>query len=101
MRRILVDGARRRKSQKRGGGWVRDELDAIAAPEPDDELLALDEAMKKLALADPIKARLVELRYFGGLTSDQAAAVLDISPSTADRYWTYARAWLQAAIRGN
>ena len=100
MRRILIESARRRQSQKRGGGWVRDDLDAVAAPEPDDELLALDEALQKLALADPLKAKLVELRYFAGLTSDQAAEVLGISPSTADRHWAYARAWLQAAVRG-
>ena len=100
MRRILVESARRRKSQKRGGGWIRDELDAVAAPEPDDELLALDEALQELAAIDPAKAKLVELRYFAGLTSDQAAEALDISPSTADRHWAYARAWLRAAIQG-
>ena len=101
MRRILIDSARRRQSQKRGGGWGRDNLDAIVAPEPDDQLLALDEALAKLALTDPLKAKLVELRYFAGLTSDEAAAALGISPSTADRHWTYARAWLQAAIQGS
>jgi len=100
MRRILVENARRRRSQKRGGGWVRNDLDAVAAPESDDELLALDEALQKLAEAHPIKAKLVELRYFGGLTSDQAAEALDISPSTADRHWTFARAWLRAAVTG-
>ena len=100
MRRILIENARRRKTQKRGGGWERHDLDAVAAPAPDDELLALDEALRKLASADPLKAKLVELRYFAGLTSDQAAEVLGISPSTADRHWAYARAWLQAAVRG-
>jgi RNA polymerase sigma factor (TIGR02999 family) len=100
MRRILVDSARRRHAQKRGGGRVREDLDALAAPEPDDDLLALDEALKTFAATDPVKARLVELRYFGGLTNDQAAEVLGISPSTADRHWSYARAWLQAAVRG-
>jgi RNA polymerase sigma factor (TIGR02999 family) len=100
MRRILIESARRRQSQKRGGGWVRDDLDAVAAPEPDDELLALDEALQKLTATDPVKAKLVELRYFAGLTSDQAAEVLGISPTTADRHWAYARAWLQAAVRG-
>jgi RNA polymerase sigma factor (TIGR02999 family) len=95
-----VENARRRRSQKRGGGWVRNDLDAVAAPESDDELLALDEALQKLAEAHPIKAKLVELRYFGGLTSDQAAEALDISPSTADRHWTFARAWLRAAVTG-
>ena len=100
MRRILVESARRRHCQKRGGGWVRNDLDSVAAPEPDDELLALDEALQKLAETDPLKAKLVELRYFAGLTSDEAAEALDISPSTADRHWAYARAWLQAAVQG-
>src|SRR5438067_3473213 len=83
MRRILIESARRRQAQKRGGGWERHELDAVAAPEPDDELLALDEALKKLAVMEPLKAKLVELRYFAGLTSDEAAEVLGISPTTA------------------
>ena len=68
--------------------------------EPDEELLALDEALRKLAATDPEKARLVELRYFAGLTGEQAAEVLGISPTTADRHWAYARAWLQAEVRG-
>ena len=72
----------------------------MAAPEPDEELLALDEALRKLAEVDPEKARLVELRYFAGLTGEQAAEVLGISPTTADRHWAYARAWLQAEVRG-
>jgi RNA polymerase sigma factor (TIGR02999 family) len=100
MRRILIDHARRRKAQKRGHGWQRQEADAVAAPEPDDDLLALDEALRKLAAIEPAKAKLVELRYFAGLTSEQAAEVLGISPTTADRHWAYARAWLQAEIRG-
>jgi RNA polymerase sigma factor (TIGR02999 family) len=100
MRRILIEGARRRQTQKRGGGWERNELDGLSAPEPDQDLLALDEALEKLAATEPLKAKLVELRYFAGLTSDQAAEVLNISPTTADRHWAYARAWLQAAIRG-
>lgn len=100
MRRILIDNARRRKAQKRGNGWQRQGLAAVAAPEPDDELLALDEALQKLAAIEPAKAKLVELRYFAGLTGEQAAEVLGISPTTADRHWAYARAWLQAEIRG-
>ena len=72
----------------------------MAAPEIDLEVVALDEALRKLAEADPIKARLVELRYFAGLTGEQAAKVLDISPSTADRHWAYARAWLRNEVRG-
>jgi RNA polymerase sigma factor (TIGR02999 family) len=100
MRRILIENARRKLTQKRGGGLQRQELDEIAAPEPDEELLALDEALDRLAARDPEKARLVELRYFAGLTGQQAAELLDISPTTADRYWAYARAWLQAEVRG-
>jgi RNA polymerase sigma factor (TIGR02999 family) len=100
MRRILVDNARRKLTQKRGGGRRRQPLEAVAAPEPDAELLALDEALDRLAAADPQKARLVELRYFAGLTGDQAAEVLGISPTTADRHWAFARAWLQAEVRG-
>jgi RNA polymerase sigma factor (TIGR02999 family) len=100
MRRILVDQARRKQSRKRGGGAEREELPELVAPEPDAELLALDEALEKLAALDPAKAKLVELRYFAGLSGDQVAEVLGISPSTADRYWAYARAWLQAEVRG-
>jgi RNA polymerase sigma factor (TIGR02999 family) len=100
MRRILIDNARRKRAQKRGGGLQRQEVDAIAAPEPDENLLALDEALDKLTAQDPIKARLVELRYFAGLTSEQAAEVLGISPTTADRHWAYARAWLRAEVLG-
>ncbi|MCI0740967.1 MAG: sigma-70 family RNA polymerase sigma factor [Gemmataceae bacterium] len=100
MRRILIDQARRKLTQKRAGGRLREPLQDLAAPQPDDELLALNEALDQLAAEDPLKARLVELRYFAGLTSDQAAEVLDISPSTADRHWAYARAWLQTAVRG-
>jgi RNA polymerase sigma factor (TIGR02999 family) len=99
MRRIMIDAARRKKSRKRGGAFRRQPLEAIAAPEPDEEMLALDEALDKLAVQDPAKARLVELRYFAGLTGEQAAAVLGISPTTADRHWAYARAWLQAEVR--
>ena len=67
---------------------------------PDEELLALDEAMEQLAAKDPQKARLVELRYFAGLSGEEAAQVLGISASTGDRHWAYARAWLQTAVRG-
>jgi len=100
MRRILIDSARRKRARKRGGGLQRQPLEGVAAPEPDDDLLTLDEALQKLAGQDPVKARLVELRYFAGLTGEQAAEVLQISPTTADRHWAYARAWLQAEIRG-
>jgi RNA polymerase sigma factor (TIGR02999 family) len=100
MRRILVDNARRKRARKRGAGLKRQPLDLVAAPEIELEVVALDEALQRLALADPIKARLVELRYFAGLTSEQAAKVLDISPSTVDRHWAYARAWLRNEVRG-
>jgi RNA polymerase sigma factor (TIGR02999 family) len=99
MRRILIDNARRKRAHKRGGELQRQPLEAVAAPEPDDELLALDEGLQKLSAIDPKKAKLVELRYFAGLTGEQAAEVLGISPTTADRHWAYARAWLQAEVR--
>jgi len=100
MRRILIDNARRKLTEKHGGGLKRKSLDQVAARQPDEELLAVDEALRKLAESDPAKARLVELRYFAGLSGEEAAEVLGISPTTADRHWAYARAWLQAEIRG-
>ncbi len=100
MRRILIDIARRKQTQKRGGDLQRQELENVAGPESDDELIALDEALQKLASRDPAKAKLVELRYFAGLTGEEAAEVLGISPATADRHWAYARTWLQAEVRG-
>jgi len=101
MRRILVDGARAKRSEKRGGGQLRIPMQDVAAPQSDDEVIALHEALDKLAAEDPLKAQLVELRYFAGLTGDQAADVLGISPSAADRHWAFARAWLQAEVRGH
>lgn len=100
MRRILVEQARRRKAIKHGGGANREvvEPDKIASPTPDDELLALNDALTDFATQHPEKAELVKLRYFAGLTADQAAAVLGLSPSTADRHWAYARAWLKRAM---
>ena len=102
IRRILVEQARRRLTVKRGGQVRREDLDAdrLAAPAPDEELLALHEALDRLAAAHPEKAELVKLRYFAGLTADQSAAALGVSPSTADRHWTYARAWLRRAMSG-
>ena len=102
MRRILVDNARRKRSRKRGGDLVRHDVADIqlAAPEPHKDLLALDEALTKLAARDKLKAELIQLRYFAGLTMDQAAQLLGISPATADRYWAYARAWLHQEITG-
>lgn len=101
MRRILIDGARAKRSQKRGGDFERIPLDDIADSVSNEDLLALNEALEKLAEEDPLKAQLVELRYFAGLTGDQAAEVLGISPSAADRHWAFARAWLKAEVRGN
>jgi RNA polymerase sigma factor (TIGR02999 family) len=100
MRRILVENARRKRSRKRGGGLQRHCLDDVqlAAREADDDLLAIDEALSKLAQKDPVKAELVKLRYFAGCTSAQAAGALGISEATADRYWAYARAWLHQEL---
>jgi RNA polymerase sigma factor (TIGR02999 family) len=100
MRRILVENARRRHRLKRGGHRGRVDLDAAqpAAPETDDDLLALDEALEKLAAKDPAKAQLVQLRVFAGLTLAETAEILGLSISTADRYWAYARAWLRVEI---
>jgi len=97
MRRILVDRARRRQTNKHGGDRRRCDLDAsaIVAPETDVDLLALDLALQKLAQHDPAKAKLVELRYFAGLTLDQTAEVLGVSPRTLDRDWVYTKAWLR------
>jgi RNA polymerase sigma factor (TIGR02999 family) len=102
MRRILIERARQKRRQIYGGGRQRRELhpDLVASPEPDEELLALDTALAKLAEHDPVKARLVELRYFAGLTGDEAAKILGISSRTADRYWVYARAWLRREMDG-
>jgi RNA polymerase sigma factor (TIGR02999 family) len=96
MRRILVENARRKKAEKHGGGLHRHDAAElpIAAPEPAEDLVALDEALDKFAAIDPVKAELVKLRYFAGLTIEQAAEALGISPATAKRYWTYSKAWL-------
>ena len=103
MRRILVENARRKGREKHGGGRRREhaDLDALSASGPPHELLALHEALERFALHDPLKAKLVELRFFAGLTLEQAAACLNVSPSTADRAWRYARAWLYAAMAGD
>lgn len=96
MRRILVEQARRKGRLKRGGDYKRVDLDGIdiTVSEPPDNLLALDEALTRLSQLHPEKADLVKLRYFVGLTVAEAAEALGISTTTADRYWTFARAWL-------
>ncbi len=100
MRRILVESARRRKAQRRGGDRERQDFDQIdpAAPALTDDLLALDDALDKLAARDRNKAELVKLRYFAGLTMEQTAQALGISLATANRWWNYARAWLHQEI---
>ena len=96
MRRILIENARRKQRQKHGGGQHRVDLDdaEISIEEPSTNIIALDEALAKLAEEDSIKADLVKLRYFAGLTLEQAAKILEISRATAERYWSYARAFL-------
>ncbi len=101
MRRILVEAARRKKAEKHGGQLHRCDLDGleIAAPSPSDDLLALDEVLDRLEAEDPVKAQLVKLRYFAGLTEEDAAKALGISTTTAQRYWRYARTWLLVEMR--
>jgi RNA polymerase sigma factor (TIGR02999 family) len=100
MRRILVDNARRKLAEKRGGRRARLTLDCVDAPTvaPPDELLALDEALERLGHHDPVAGELVKLRYYAGLSLEQAAQVLGISSATAYRHWTFGRAWLHAQI---
>ena len=100
MRRILIGNARRKHAQKRGGHAKRVDLDDIELAErpAGGKLLALEDALVRLADKDPVKGELVKLRYFAGLTNQEAAAILGISTATADRYWAYARAWLQNEI---
>jgi RNA polymerase sigma factor (TIGR02999 family) len=101
MRRILVDQARRKRSLRRGGNLQRRPIEdlEIEAPEPSADLLALHEALERFQDVDAVAAQVVKLRYFAGLTIPQTAEALGISPSTADRSWAYARAWLHAALK--
>jgi RNA polymerase sigma factor (TIGR02999 family) len=101
MRRILVDHARRRQSQKRGGGSNREELDEsiLVLTAPPDELLAVHEALDTLAKEDSAAAELVKLRYFVGMTMEEAAAAMNLPKRTAESLWTYARVWLHREIR--
>jgi RNA polymerase sigma factor (TIGR02999 family) len=102
MRRILIDHARRQQTEKHGGQRQRLGLDAVEAMAGarSADLLALDEALAKFAVEDPVKAQLVTLRYFGGLSVQEAADALSISRATADRYWSYARTWLYCELGG-
>ncbi|MBI3849305.1 MAG: sigma-70 family RNA polymerase sigma factor [Verrucomicrobia bacterium] len=101
MRRILVDNARRKRAARHGGGQRRVEMPEIASAvmETDDKVLAVNEALEKFAVLDPQKAELVKLRYFVGLTLEQAAGALGISERTAKRHWAFARAWLHEEIK--
>ena len=102
MRRILVENARRKQTEKHGGARRRIDLEEVDVPagSRSPDLLALDEALTRLAAEDPVKARLVELRYFAGLSVQEAADALGISRATADRYWSFARSWLYCELRG-
>jgi len=103
MRRILIERARRKLAAKRGAGGEAVHLEQIEIPSPkadDDWLLALDEALEKLSALDPRKAELVKLRYFVGLSFDEAAAALGIAVPTAKQWWTYSRVWLRVEMRG-
>jgi RNA polymerase sigma factor (TIGR02999 family) len=104
MRRILVEDARRKKYQRHGGQYNRVTLNESLVRESGtiapDELLALDEALQKLESEDKTKAELVKLRFFAGLTGEQAAKALGLSHATAERYWAYARSWLRLEVMG-
>jgi RNA polymerase sigma factor (TIGR02999 family) len=100
MRRILIENARRKKRMKRGGNRPRVDLDeaCLVSDVPSEDVLALNEALEELAIESPVRADLVKLRYFAGLTIEEAAAAMNISLATAKRYWTYSRAWLYHAL---
>ena len=100
MRRILVEKARQKQQLKQGGDWQRQKLGEAPAPDPDGRLLALDESLTRLAIEDPVAARLVELRHFAGLGHDDVAATLGITVYQARQKWMYARAWLRQELSG-
>lgn len=101
MRRILIDRARRKQTERHGGDFVRVEFEEfeLAAPSPDDELLAVHEVIDAFSVQYPVQAELVKLRYFAGMTNEEAAQVLGISLSTLNNYWNFSRAWLLQQIR--
>ena len=103
MRHILIDRARRKHTQRHGGGYQRVDFEGFdpAAPMADEQLLAVNEALDKLALEHPVQADLVKLRYFAGMTNEEVSQVLGISLSTVKNYWTFSRAWLLNEIEGN
>lgn len=105
MRRILIDRARRRKTQRHGGQCERVEMELwetrLTAPAEDDQLLAVNEALEKLEAQHPAQAQVVKLRYFGGMSNEEVARALNVSISTVKTYWTFARAWLFDAIRNS
>jgi RNA polymerase sigma factor (TIGR02999 family) len=103
MRHILIDRARRKKTQRHGGSYHRIDFEGLdlAAPSADDQLLSVNEALDKLAAEHPVQAELVKLRYFAGLTNEEVAQVLDISVSTVKNYWAFSRAWLLNNIEGS
>ena len=100
MRRILIDNARRKRAEKHGGKLERIDLNGVEVAEamPSEDILAVDEALSRLAAEEPVKAELVKLRYFGGLSVEDAGRVLGISRATADRYWAFARVWLYSEL---
>lgn len=101
MRRILIDRARRRQTQRHGGQYERVDFQetGLVAPAEDDQLLAVDEALDKLSREHPVQAQVVKLRYFGGMTNEEISQALGLSVSTVKNYWTFARAWLFDAVR--
>ena len=104
MRRVLLDRARDKRRLKRGGSWRRLRLDEVnlSIEQPPDDLLAVSDALEKLEREDPVSAELVKLRFFAGLTLDEAASILDVGRRTADRYWAFARSWLYVELsKGN